>query len=412
MPNFFLNPFRSNTTLLIISLLFIGCAAKHREAYLEEFPSVSWISYDDLKTGGCTLLHDLPLNAKPKVVHGAILFGDNLFQDIPKQFLINCLESANMNTYGLKPYENPNHMRDGRDVNGRNVARWINPTTETLLSYLKRFNDDCHKQKRIAEASADLCEKNLESLTIKSKSIWKYYWSGVSPMHKRQKSCKKAVELYTPQTHTWQTETVLNRLKKNQLAVNNLIRDYETVKLSRRCSGEGIPNGRPSVISCEILFELLEEIKGSELDPHFQNLGVLSVSRVRAIIKNTKKRRKAQDARDRKAETARIKRLFEGWSASPSSSAGEPSQSCTYKNLMSNLQGWTPIQTTDTPGGARVRAVYFVSGNSNDGKTWPDKSVTTVIKEAGCWPVSVSRIPGDANSKATFTTHYHRVDFD
>jgi antitoxin component YwqK of YwqJK toxin-antitoxin module len=88
------------------------------------------------------------------------------------------------------------------------------------------------------------------------------------------------------------------------------------------------------------------------------------------------------------------------------------SKSCTYENLMSNLQGWKPIQTTSTPGGASVQAVYFVSGNSNDGKKWPDKSVTTVIEEAGCWPVSVSRIPGDSNSKSTFTTHYHRVDFD
>jgi hypothetical protein len=176
-------------------------------------------------------------------------------------------------------------------------------------------------QEQQAKYLAIKCAKGLGSLTPQSATL-----------RKREKACKKAIDAYAPQTHAWQTNLILNQLKKNQEGVENLRRDARVLFQSTACDklgkksqtelksynagsqepftfadGYGNVKGGPftfisDLSECVSLAEKLEKVKGSELETHYEALGVLSASRVQDIIKRAKKALGARKDRAIKAE--------------------------------------------------------------------------------------------------------------
>jgi hypothetical protein len=167
------------------------------------------------------------------------------------------------------------------------------------------------KAQAIEKRGVDLasgCTKGLDILTLNSE---------FSALEKRDQDCKEAIDAYAPQTHAWQTETVLKQLQKNQEVVKNLIRDHMTLSLSNLCDLAGKTSQaelsrhdaldlKNNLSICESLAAILEKVQGSELEAHHTALGMLSIERVQSIIVRLKKAEKARQALGLKAEQDRI----------------------------------------------------------------------------------------------------------
>ena len=196
-------------------------------------------------------------------------------------------------------------------------AKWVGKRVASkqlknseIPNLIRQLFVEAQAQEQEAKDLAIQCVKNFDQLTPESDS---------AALRKREKDCKKAIDSYAPQTHAWQTERVLNRLKKNALTINNLVSDHQTLALSSSCDRVG-KTSRTKLRSydaltlsnnlsvCKSLAELLKEAKGSDLDTHYQTLGVLSASRVQTIIKSIIKADEWQKKRARKAEKEKKKK--------------------------------------------------------------------------------------------------------
>jgi hypothetical protein len=311
---------------------------------------------------------------------------------------------------------------------GRRVAGKQAQNSEAP-NLIRQLFVEAQAQEQRARDLAVRCESGSDQLTMETDT---------ATLEQSVKDCRAAKAAYEPQHHAWQTKKVWSKLLQNEVDAIQLIQDKNTLDFSTTCDSAGKTSRTKlrnydalklskTLLKCEHLAGLLKEAEGwPATASHYQTLGVLSASRVQAIIKRIKKaekarqrretaKQKAESAKQRKAAAAFLERLLSmstSSSTSSSSSAGEYRQSCTYENLMSNLRGWTPFQTTFGPGGDRVESVYFID-RSNDLKPSerPKTRVNTVIEEAGCRPVSIHRIPG-TNFKGELGVGSYRVDFD
>ena len=295
----------------------------------------------------------------------------------------------------------------GRRIAGRQVRNSEAP------NLIRQLFVKAQAQEQRAEDLAVKCVKGFDKLTPQSAG---------SILRKREKDCKKAIDAFAPQTHGWQTSSVLHRLKNNQLALNNLIHDHETLVFSRACELTGKTSRtklqsydafklNKSLLECEYLSELLIEAKGSELEGHYEALGVMSASRTQAIIKRVKKaektrerretaKQRAETARQKKAAQALIQKFFEAGSSSGSSSSGNATPACTYKKLMSISRGWPRVHTEY--GGYRGKEIKSVTFRVTD------HTQREAVEKIGCEYDPNGRIPGE---RVEVGKRYFKVNF-
>jgi hypothetical protein len=272
-------------------------------------------------------------------------------------------------------------------------------------------------QEKRARDLAVQCESGSDQLTMETDT---------ATLEQSVKDCRAAKAAYEPQHHAWQTKKVYHKLLRNEVAAILLIEDKNTLAFSTACDSAGKTSRTKlrnydalklskTLLKCEHLAGLLKKTEGRPATAsHYQTLGVLSASRVQAIIKRIKKaekarqrretaKQKAESAKQRKAAAAFLERLLSmsaSSSTSSSSSAGEYRQSCTYENLMSISQRWPRVHTEYHPGGSSIKSVTF--------------RVTTHIeadkvREIGCDYDGNGRIPG---KRVEIGTSYFRVNFD
>jgi hypothetical protein len=275
--------------------------------FLEVNPNVSWVSIDDLKTGGCALFIVSPASKSPEVFPGGVLYGDKLFETksywsfYTSPFAVHlrsCMKSADMSIYHLNP-------------GPRNTTIPVNPKRADFLKALVKFNAKVQAQKQKAEDFAEKCNKGFEQLTVKSDS---------ATLEQRVKDCRVAKAAYEPQQYVWQTKTVWAELNLKEAMANILIGNKHTLSLSTACDLVGktsrteLRNSTPvfigrSLRGCKSLLKKLSYVKdGSAGAGVYKDLGVLSASRVQSIIDKIKKADEWQLERVRKAEKEKKKK--------------------------------------------------------------------------------------------------------